>query len=139
MGAKTLCHVERPERSLKDSKWLPARHNAPATGRISSYYSTKESDWPVRDVSDSRGLDHVMEPNLETRTYNLRANCNQPVVRNAIKSGNYYLFFVTEDSRPSHAGRLIVSGYYTIDEYAQLQSGRYSVRTKHPYFVGPSE
>lgn len=120
-------------------RWVEVDHLTPATGRISTYYSTKDSPWPVRDASNSRGLDHVTEPNLETKTYNLHATCNQPVVRSAINAGDSYLFFVTEDPRPGKAERLVVSGYYTIDAYVRLPEGRFAIRTEHPHFVAPRD
>jgi len=81
------------------------------------------------EIAATRPMILPSEPHIEDGTYNLYSLCNQHVLRNAITAGERYLFFLTK-----HRGRMVVSGYYTIDEVARL-SGRFAVRTRHPYFV----
>jgi len=118
--------------------WRTFKPEVPARGRILIYYSTKSSEWPIRDVDDSHGLDHRLEPNLETGTYNFFASCNQNHVAAMVMfSKERYVFFATKYSGTvrKFQGRLILAGYYTIDEVVQFKDGRIAVRSRAPYFI----
>lgn len=107
-----------------------------ASGRIAYYYSTKNSRLPIRDVDNSLRMDHVLEPNLESSTYNMFASCNQRIVAKAVEEGSSHLFFVTRYNGliDRLQGHPLFTGFYLIDEIAEVE-GRKAIRSRQPYFV----
>ena len=80
-----VCRISHPlpsssNRDRDQTRWSPLGSDVPFHSRITIYYTSKHAKVPVRDLTDSQGLDHTLEPIMETGTYNWKSTCNQPFV-----------------------------------------------------------
>lgn len=96
----------------------PARPAKPA-GMVQYFYSSPDSELPVRDVANKQGAGFKTEPHLENGSENFLKACTQNNIRYAINNGVDTLFLVTRCANRAlkdFFGKQYIVGYLRIKE-----------------------
>lgn len=111
--------------------WIPLIPNPSVNAALDWYYSDSNTMVPIRDVSHP--TDPKADPNIETQTFGLFSTCNKRMRKSVVKNGISTVFFCT--SRMNSVR--VLTGYYQIGWYYEVESGDYMLAANQLRFVSP--
>jgi hypothetical protein len=136
--------MSRDEISFKppNKPWIPL-NGVDDTAAIAYYISDSMTKVPIRDVTNRN--DPKADPNVETKTFGLFSYCHKQMRKSMVDNDVNLLFFCTrrlkeeidEVGKKTRKGLRVLTGYYRIGWFYEVDEGDYMLVGKEGKFVYP--